>query len=296
MSDEKTKDFIKIAVLGGDLRQLSAAERLSELGYPVSLYGFDTYGESVSLPLEEAVSGASALLFPVPVWRNGRLNLPFSEEKLPLLELLRRLSSSTKEAVYAFGGVMGEELTDFLSSRGVKVCDLTEEERFNVLNAVPTAEGAVAVAMNHLNVTVNGASVCVLGFGRIGKALCRILNALGAEVTAVSRKQKDQALSEIYGCRAADYEALPRLMGSFDVIFNTVPSIVLSDRELAAVRGDVCVIDLASKPGGVDPDAALRYNVKVITALSLPGKVAPVTAGRIIADCIHDAVKGGKGL
>jgi dipicolinate synthase subunit A len=293
MPDEKKKDRVKIAVLGGDRRQLSAAERLTELGYTVSLYGFDTYGESGSPSLEEAVTGASCLLFPVPVIRNERWNLPFSEEKLAASEVMARIAPYLDGVTHAFGGVIPEEATSFLRGQGITVCDLTEEERFNVLNAVPTAEGAIAIAMNHLDVTLNGSSVAVLGFGRIGKALCRPLTALGAKVTAVSRKERDRALSEIYGCRAVGYEALPALAGEFDVIFNTVPAVVLTEEVLRGIKKDALVIDLASRPGGVDADAALRCGATVVVALSLPGKVAPVTAGHIIAHCLHDAVKGG---
>ena len=49
---------------------------------------------------------------------------------------------------------------------------------------------------------------------------------------------------------------------------------------------DTLIIDLASKPGGVDMDAARDLGVKVIWALGLPGKVAPVTAGNIIKETI----------
>ncbi|MFR2331473.1 MAG: hypothetical protein ACLS63_00345 [Flavonifractor plautii] len=48
------------------------------------------------------------------------------------------------------------------------------------------------------------------------------------------------------------------------------------------------VIDLASKPGGVDFDAAARLGVKAFWALSLPGKVAPVTAGKSIKTTIYN--------
>jgi len=287
MPDVKNKKPTKIALLGGDLRLLAAKKRLEELGYDTALYGFDTYGCGLSLPLEEALAGAELLLFPVPVLRNGRLNLPFAEEKLPLPVLIDRLSPYLSSVSAAFGGVFPAELEEALAARGVAVCDLCREERFNVLNAIPTAEGAVAIAMNHLDITLNGASVCVLGYGRIGKALCRMLTALGAHVTAVSRKDRDMALSQLFGCRACDYETLPAYAGEFDVLFNTVPETVVTESCLAAMKPGAFVIDLASKPGGVDGDAALRHGVQVITALSLPGKVAPVTAGRIIADCLH---------
>lgn len=38
-----------------------------------------------------------------------------------------------------------------------------------VANAVPTAEGAVQVAMEELPFTLHSARVLILGFGRVGK-------------------------------------------------------------------------------------------------------------------------------
>ena len=287
MPDVQNKKPTKIALLGGDLRQLAAKEALEERGYAVALYGFDTYESDVSLPLVEALDGAAALLLPVPVLRSERLNLPFSATKLPLSALTERLTSPLSTVKAVFGGVMPAELTEALTARGMAVYDLCREERFNILNSVPTAEGAIAIAMNHLDVTVCGSSICVLGFGRIGKTLCRLLHAMGARVTAVSRKEADMALSELYGCRACDYKTLPAYAGEFDAVLNTVPETVVTEPILAGLKPKAVVIDLASKPGGVDSDAALRHGVKVIAALSLPGKVAPVSAGRIIADCLH---------
>ena len=46
------------------------------------------------------------------------------------------------------------------------------------------------------------------------------------------------------------------------------------------------LIDLASKPGGVDIEEAGNAGVKTIWALSLPGKVAPISSGEIIARTI----------
>ena len=43
------------------------------------------------------------------------------------------------------------------------------------------------------------------------------------------------------------------------------------------------IIDLASPPGGTDFALATEMGIKTIHALGLPGKVAPVTAGRILA-------------
>lgn len=62
---------------------------------------------------------------------------------------------------------------------------------------------------------------------------------------------------------------------------------VLDRARLADLDEGTLVIDLASKPGGVDFEGAAQLGVKVIWALSLPGKVAPVTSGKIIRDTIY---------
>ena len=57
--------------------------------------------------------------------------------------------------------------------------------------------------------------------------------------------------------------------------------------QLLDLKEDCLVIDLASKPGGVNLKAAAQLGTKVIWALSLPGKAAPATSGRIIRDTIY---------
>jgi len=59
-------------------------------------------------------------------------------------------------------------------------------------------------------------------------------------------------------------------------------------QELKELKPDALIIDMASKPGGVDTQAAARLNRKVVRALALPGKTAPVTAGGIIKDTIYN--------
>ena len=55
---------------------------------------------------------------------------------------------------------------------------------------------------------------------------------------------------------------------------------------LEQLQPECLIIDLASRPGGVDFEAAGELGLKTIWALSLPGKVAPITAGGIIRDTV----------
>lgn len=155
-------------------------------------------------------------------------------------------------------------------------------------NAPPTAEGTVQIALEELPITLHGARVLVIGYGRVGKAAAQRFAALGARVSVSARKYEDLAWAEAMGYGVEQTGALVGWLCGYDLVVNTVPARVLSGRELRDLKEGALVIDLASKPGGVDFDAAARLGVKVVWALSLPGKVAPVSAGRAIKNTIYN--------
>ncbi|MBE5041241.1 hypothetical protein [Ructibacterium gallinarum] len=80
--------------------------------------------------------------------------------------------------------------------------------------------------------------------------------------------------------------SLPSYMERFNIIFNTIPAMILDFKLLSKVQENSLIIDLASRPGGVDFETARNLGRKVIWALSLPGKVAPDTAGDIMKETI----------
>ena len=67
------------------------------------------------------------------------------------------------------------------------------------------------------------------------------------------------------------------------ILINTIPSIVVDQSMLRRMNNQAVIIDLASKPGGIDFDYAESIGIKTIHALGLPGMVAPKTAGEILA-------------
>lgn len=152
--------------------------------------------------------------------------------------------------------------------------------------AVPTAEGALQVAMEHLPVTLRGAKCLVLGYGRIGKLLSHRLQGLGAHVTVAARKYADLAWAEAYGLRALPIGRLSGALGGMQVIFNTVPSPILDRGLLAEVAPSCLCVELASRPG-IDLAAAEELGLTAVWARGLPGKTAPVTAAAAIRDTLY---------
>ena len=247
------------AVVGGDARQAAAARALARAGY------------SVGGP--EKIAVADYILLP----------LPLDAARTPLAELLR----AAKPGAVALGGRLSVQAKTIAQEAGVELVDYFAREELAVANAVPTAEGAVQLAMEQMPVTIHGARVLITGFGRVGQAAARRFAALGARVSVAARRYEQLALAESEGYGAEQIGGLDGWLCGYDLVVNTVPAPVLGGTELKDLRPDCLIIDLASKPGGVDRKAADRLGRQVIWALSLPGKVAPVTAGGAIRSTIY---------
>lgn len=283
------------AVIGGDLRTTYLAGQLAQDGYKVITVGFD----NADLPscvvgcnrLSQAIAPADCVILPVPVSTDGiHVNAPFARMPLPLSGVLDCLDPGQ----YVVGGNVTGEVLEQFASRGLHIDDYLRREELAVQNAVPTAEGAIQLAMEELPVTINGASCLITGYGRVARVLSRLLVALGANVTVAARKYADLAWAATMGCTAVHLRDLPDA-GVFDVIFNTAPALLFDDTVLSALDPGTLLIDLASKPGGVDFHAAAEHHIKTIWALSLPGRVAPKSAGGILKNTILNMVKEREG-
>lgn len=152
-----------------------------------------------------------------------------------------------------------------------------------ILNSIPSAEGAIQMAMEATKITIHGSQSFVLGLGRCGWTLARMLVGIGAHVTGVARKPSDLARAEEMGLQALHFANLEDEIGRAEIVFNTVPHQVLDRMMLEKVSHDAVIIDLASIPGGTDFEYAQMLGIKAQLAPGLPGIVAPKTAGRILA-------------
>lgn len=284
---------IKIGFVGGDRRQSAAAAFLARQGYECALFGLDaderadamadtsTGGITRSTTLSGALIGSAMVVLPLPCTNDGiRVNCP-SGSDISLADVFGLLTP----AQIAAGGRVGQNVHSLAAAAGVKLHDYYEREELVVSNSVPAAEGAVAIAMAELPITLHGSRALIYGYGRMGKVLAKTLVALGADVTVAARKPEDFAWMEVNGCHPHNINEPPICIRP-DVVFNTVPAPVLGREALSVLERGTLIIELASKPGGIDMKAAEELGHRVIWALSLPGRVAPVTAGHIIAGCL----------
>ncbi len=147
------------------------------------------------------------------------------------------------------------------------------------------------IALEEMGVTLHRARALVLGYGRVGKLTAHRLAALGARVTVAARGCEALAWAEAYGHDTLRLSRLSGGLGNYDLVINTVPSRVLDRALLSELKEGCLVIDLASKPGGVDFQGAAELGVRCVWALSLPGKVAPISAGAALRDTIYNMLR-----
>ncbi len=272
-----------ICIVGGDLRQLTVYKTFLEDKNEVGIFGFDKSDTVRSETELERIRDYQIVILPMPVSTDGKtVNAVFSSKPIGISRVLSLLSP----AQLVFGGGFDAELCKALYEKGISYFDYLKREELAIKNAVPTAEGAISIALTETPVTIDKSRCLVLGYGRIGKILANRLHALGADITVAARKLSDLAYAESFSCSAISFTELDRVLPHCDIVFNTVPSPVLDSKALRLTAGDTLIIDLASRPGGVDFEAAKKLGNKVIWALSLPGKTAPVTSGKIIKDTI----------
>ena len=198
------------------------------------------------------------LLLPVPSFdADGRIRGGGSLEAL-LWQL--------PEDVTIIGGMLDRpELT------GYRTIDLLKDPEYVAQNASITAYCALCLAMQHLPVTLKGCSALVIGWGRIGKCLARLLKQMDAHVTVAARKETDRAMLQALNYTAVDTADIePQL---YRLIFNTAPQMLLPN-----CPGNSVKIDLASQPGIGGNNA--------IWARGLPGTDAPESSGALIAHTI----------
>lgn len=277
-------------VIGGDQRQIALAESIAADGYIVYANGFDdvTFHKDVKKASLELLCGQCGnIILPLPVSRDGKyLNVVYSKDKV----LLDDAFAAMMQDKNVYGGMMNKLYATSELWDGIRMYDYYNQPEFAVRNAVPTAEGAIEIAMREYSGTVNGSRCLVVGFGRIGKSLAWMLRGIGANVTVSARNQSDLAWIEAYGYHAAHTDRILE-REQYDIIFNTVPALIFDRKRLSKVHPDTLIIDLASAPGGIDREISEKLGIKTVQALSLPGKVAPKTAGEIIKTTIYNMME-----
>lgn len=286
-----------VAFIGGDARQLEVIKKCCERDATVTLIGFNQLQSQFTGATKQSLSAdalktVDAIILPiVGTQEDGLVESIFSDHPLYLKE--EHLTNVPKHCVI-YTGMANGYLQNLAKHAGLRVVQLLERDDVAIYNSIPTVEGALMMAIQHTDFTIHGSHVTILGLGRVGLSLARTMHHLGARVKVGARNPADLARAYEMGLFPFQLGELCEQVRDCDILFNTIPALIVTAQVIANLPYHALIIDLASKPGGVDFRYAEKRGIKAHLAPSLPGIVAPKTAGQILAKVITQLIKEEK--
>lgn len=284
---------MKYGILGGDFRNAELVKLLAKEKNIVYTYGLEK--EIQKLESDNIIicddikelQETDIVITSIPLSKdNININMPLNiygkESKID--EALKIMNNKL-----IFTGSVSSEILRKFKLYNIEILDIMKNEEFTVLNAIPTAEETIRIIINNTKKVLHNANCLIMGYGRIGKVLAKKLNALSVKVECLVSDNIEKIWCRVEGYNYIEFENIKNksdLLKKYDIIINTIPKIILTD-ELKEIRKDTLIIDLASKPYGIDRSIVKQENLNFIEALGLPGKSAPIT----VAENMYEVIK-----
>lgn len=279
---------MKVLVIGGDSRQIYCAGRLALL--PNTEVSTIALKEEEKLPLSNSFK-ADIIVLPYVSVSGNYINTPHYHNKITLKDA----EGYIKNGTIIFAGMLSAEQIISLKSKGARVYDWFDFEELTLKNAGLTAEGAAQLITGRCDKAVSGSKLLIIGWGRVARACAKLFKAMGGKVCVSARRKEARLDANSFGFEAVDFIDLKAIENA-DIIVNTVPERVLGDKELKSVREKSWILELASKPYGLDFKQAESLGVTAVLGAGLPGKYVPEKAGLYMAETvIGELSKSSKG-
>ncbi len=228
------------------------------------------------------ILNADIIFCPIPFTRD---NVTINTTNIKIEELLKNVSGKI-----LVSGVIKDDIRETLKSKNIRYIDVMEYEEFSILNAQATSEGAIKKAIEMTDKTLNDSNILILGYGRIGKMLAHNLSGFTSKIFVEARKEKDIALIKTMGYNEISLDVLDKYLKDMDIIFNTIPSLILDKNRVDMLKEDVCLIDLASAPGGIDFEQCASRKINTCWYLAVPSKDSPLSAAMYIKNTVDKII------
>lgn len=221
--------------------------------------------EKFSFETLEKIGLGDALIFsPAKKWTDEEINFIPQKTSLYCGNLCEKHKKTLEEKQVAYHNLMNDEI-------------------FTTKNANITAEGVLALILEHSPKSIFENKVLILGAGRISKALAILLGKLGVNF-AVVRFNKEK-FPECFSFSKTCYfgEQFLSHLHEYDVIVNTIPKTIFDEQNFGKIARDTIYIETAST-NSIDP--ALATHFEFVPAPALPQKYAKLTAAKYMLESI----------
>ncbi|MGM0409597.1 MAG: dipicolinate synthase subunit DpsA [Bacillota bacterium] len=280
---------MKIAILGGDKREKFLADSLAKKGYDVRVLANVAFSDqeiSFYNNYKNIIKGVDIVYIPLSgVDENNCVKKTFITEHL---EINNQFLSSLDNSPLFLVGLINDNLRKLFNNLKINYVELNSLSDLAILNAIPTAEGAINFAIEKTPYTLFESNILLSGLGKVGLTLAWRLKALGANLYVVTRAKGAISRGRDLGFKMISYNDLENILDKIDIIFNTVPKKIFEKNFLDLLKKDALIIDLASSPGGIDFSYAKEIGINAFLLPGIPGKIAPETAANFLKEKVDE--------
>ena len=206
------------------------------------------------------------LVLPIPTSRDKKY---ITDTDITVEEMLSLLSADTAVVGYNIPGA----LVTYAESVGAAVFDAALDEDFLLENARLTANGTLGRLLGGQDRDIADLRFGVVGYGRIGRELTRLLLLFGASVTVYTTRQSVAVELGEMGVGAKVISPDTDFSG-LDILINTAPARQIDEGRLPE---SLEIIDLAS-------GSVFEPSGRLTKLPSIPDKMYPKSAGRLYAE------------
>ena len=205
--------------------------------------------------------------------------------------LLEDTLLSAERGSFVVGYGLPDSYVSMAERKECSVLDLSRDEEYLIENAYLTALGATGYILTTDGRSPSELSFGVVGYGRIGTALVRILLFLGARVRVFTSRHLTRIDLGEFGVesRAADISVGSYDFSGIDVLINTAPKDMSDKFPDRSPPPTLRVLELASGDNfsGV-------FGVEKLPAL--PEKMYPESAGRAYFSAVERFINSQSGI
>lgn len=185
--------------------------------------------------------------------------------------------------VTIFAGTPLENLTQICKEKGINFVNYLSYETFSIKNANLTSEGILAKILELSPKSIYENKILILGYGRCGKALATILNKLNVNFAICDYDKSNYENAFFITNQVYFKNAFFRHLNKFDVIVNTIPHQIISDKNALKINKDAIYLEIASMQS-LSNNSASILNYHKLPAL--PSKYSPLTASNLLLEVI----------
>lgn len=207
---------------------------------------------------------------------NAKAVYVFSPAK-KLIDEINQLKNNS----FVIGGNQKNEVLESLKQKNIEYINIMQNEIFTIENAKLTAEGVLAIIIGCTEKSIFCNNILVLGSGRCGKTVMLLLDKLGVKATLCTFHKDSYENAHLLTDNVMFKDQLEDRIGEFDIIINTVPLEIITEKMLENIKRGVMVIEVASV-NCISHKLKEKYNLNYILAPALPKVYSAQSAGEIM--------------